>query len=178
MRSRTWLSAAAAAAALGLGVPGVASAATIHYSGTLLIHGPLPFFRDGRPTFPCSGPGICGQGKLLGIGEVQIFIDDEEITPIPNTDCFSDQRSEMIDVLDGSGTIALNSSGTICPPGNSGSGPHDNSYGNPLFFDLTTTVDGADSTGVYHGATGSGTERFQFAGATGAWMLAGTIATT
>jgi hypothetical protein len=152
-------------------------AATTEYSGTLLLHGPLPFFRDGRPTFPCSGPGICGAGTLQGLGAVQITIDDEEATPIPGTDCFSDQRSETIDVMDGSGTIALDSSGTICVPGASQSGPHSNSYGNPLFFELTSIVDGANSTGVYAGATGSGTEEFQFAGSTGVWRLSGTITT-
>jgi hypothetical protein len=174
---RKLLTVALAAAVVGLGVPGAASAATTTYSGTLLLHGPLPFFRDGRPTFPCSGPGICGAGTLQGLGAVQITIDDEQFTPIPGTDCFSVQRSETIDVQDGSGTIALDSSGTVCPPGASQTGPHSNSFGNPFFFELTSTVDGADSTGVYAGATGSGTENFQFAGATGVWRLSGTVTT-
>jgi hypothetical protein len=178
LRSRRVLAAVmAAAASVGLAIPATASAATTSYSGTLLLHGPLPFFRDSRPTFPCSGPGICGDGKLQGLGDVQITIDDEQFTAIPGTDCLSDQRSETIDVLDGSGTIALDSSGTICPPGASQSGPHFNSYGNPLFFELTSTVDGADSTGAYAGATGSGTENFQFAGATGVWRLSGAVTT-
>lgn len=177
MSARRWLAMALAAVGVGLTFPGAASAATTTYSGTLLIHGPLPFFRDGRPTFPCSGPGVCGAGTLQGLGAVQITIDDEEATPIPGTDCFSDQRSETIDVMDGSGTIALDSSGTICVPGASQSGPHSNSYGNPLFFELTSIVDGANSTGVYAGATGSGTEEFQFAGSTGVWRLSGTITT-
>jgi hypothetical protein len=177
LSSRKWLIVALAATGIGLAAPGAASAATTAYSGTLLIHGPLPFFRDGRPTFPCSGPGICGAGTLQGLGAVQITIDDEQFTPISGTDCFSDQRSETINVLDGSGTIALDSSGTVCPPGASQSAPHPNSFGNPFFFELTSTVDGADSTGVYAGATGSGTENFQFAGATGVWRLSGTVTT-
>lgn len=177
LSGRRLLAVTLAAAGVGLAAPGAASAATTTYSGTLLLHGPLPFFRDGRPTFPCSGPGICGAGTLQGLGVVQITIDDEEFTPIPGTDCFSDQRSETISVLDGSGTIALDSSGTVCPPGASQSGPNFNSFGNPFFFELTSTVDGVDSTGVYAGATGSGTENFQFAGATGVWRLAGTVTT-
>jgi hypothetical protein len=179
LRTTKALAAVLAAAGLGLALPGAASAATIPYSGVLLIHGPLPFFLNGKPTFPCSGPGICGAGTLQGLGAVQITIDDEEITPIPNSDCFDDQRTETIDVLDGTGTIVLDLSGTVCAPGNSLNAPtSDTSFGHPFFFDLTSTVDGPDSTGAYRGATGSGTEQFQFAGATGVWMLAGTITTT
>ena len=178
LRTRTLLAVALVAAGTGLALPGAASAATTSYSGTLLIHQPLSFFLSGKPPFPCSGPGICGAGTLHGLGAVQITIDDEEFTPIPNTNCFYDQRSETIDVLDGSGTIALDSSGTVCAPGNSLNAPtSDTSFGNPFFFHLTSTVDGTDSTGAYQGATGSGTEQFQFAGATGVWMLAGTITT-
>jgi hypothetical protein len=112
---------------------------------------------------------------LHGLGRVEITIDDDEFTPIPGSDCLAVQRSETVTVLDGSGTIVLVSTGTACSPGNSQSGPHDKSYGNPFFFNLTFTVDGADSTGAYQNAMGSGTEHFQFAGATGVWRLAGTI---
>lgn len=178
LRSRTLLAVGLAAAGAALALPGAASAATTSYSGTLLVHQPLSFFRNGQPPFPCSGPGICGAGTLQGLGAVQITIDDEEITPIPNTSCFDDQRSETIDVLDGSGTIALDSSGTVCAPGSSLDAPtSDTSFGHPFFFSLTSTVDGADSTGAYAGASGSGSEQFQFAGATGVWMLTGTITT-
>jgi hypothetical protein len=109
---------------------------------------------------------------------VQITIDDEELTPIPGSDCFSDQRTETIGVLDGSGTIALDSVGSVCTPGASGGAPASfMSFGNPVFFSLTFTIDGVDSTGAYHGAAGSGTEGFQFAGATAVWTVAGTITT-
>jgi hypothetical protein len=160
--------------AAALALPSSAAAATTSFSGTLLVHLPL---KASQP-FPCSGPGICGAGTLQGLGPVQITIDDEEFTPIPNTDCVVDQRDETVTVLDGSGIIVLKSAGTACPPGNSQSGPHQKSYGNPFFFDLTFTVDGADSTGAYHGASGSGTDQFKFAGATGLWSLAGSITTT
>ena len=168
---RTWLLAVCVA---GLALPSSAAAATTSFSGTLLLHGPLM----ASQTFPCSGPGVCGAGTLQGVGAVQITIDNEEITPIPNSDCFNDQRTETIDVLDGSGTIVLDSVGRVCAPGSSlGASGRPIGFGNPFFFDLTFTVDGADSTGAYKGATGSGTDRFQFAGSTGVWMLAGTITT-
>jgi hypothetical protein len=164
-----------AAWAAGLALPGSAAAASSSFSGTLLIHFPL---KASQP-FPCSGPGICGAGTLHGLGAVQITIDNEQLTPIPNSDCFYDQRAETINVLDGSGTIALDSTGTACPPGASSNAPDSsNAFGNPSIFDLTFTVDGANSTGAYQSATGSGTDRFQFAGATGVWMLTGTITTS
>ena len=161
------------AGASALVLPASAAAATSSFSGTLLIHWPL---KASQP-FPCSGPGICGAGTLQGLGPVQITIDDEQFTPIPNSDCLSVVRTETVTVLDGSGTIVLDSTGTACPPGGSQNGPHSNSFGNPFIWDLTFTVDGADSTGAYQGATGSGTERFQFAGATGLWLITGTITT-
>jgi hypothetical protein len=150
------------------------SAATTSFSGTLLVHQPL---KKDTP-FPCAGPGVCGTGTLRGIGPVHVTIDEDEFTPIPGTDCFSNDRSETVTVLDGSGTIALTSTGIACTPGRSQTGPHEKSYGNPFFFDLTFTVDGANSSGAYQGATGAGSELFQFAGATGKWMLSGTLTTT
>ena len=164
------------AASLGacLALPVAADAATdTPFSGTLQIHWPKP----ASQPFPCAGPGICGAGTLQGLGPVQIKIDDDEFTPIPDSDCFEIQRSETITVLDGSGTIALTGTGTGCPPGGSQSGPHSGSFGNPFIVQLSFTVDGSGSTGAYQGATGSGTERWEFAGATGTWMLAGTATT-
>lgn len=169
---RTFLFAACAA---GLALPGSAAATTTTFSGTLLLHQPL---KASQP-FPCSGPGLCTSGTLQGLGPVQITIDDEQFTPIPNSDCFSDQRVETINVLNGSGTIVLNSTGNVCPPGASGGAPDSSqAFGNPFIFNLTFTVDGAHSTGAFQDATGSGTDRFQFAGATAVWMLAGNISTT
>jgi hypothetical protein len=163
-----------AACAAGLALPASAAAASTSFSGTLLIH--LP--RTASQPFPCSGPGICGAGTLHGLGAVQITIDDEQLTEIPNSNCFDAQRTETITVLDGSGTIVLDSTGTACLPGASANAPDSpNAFGNPATYHLTFTVDAADSTGIYHGATGSGTDHFQFAGSTGVWRLAGTITT-
>ena len=165
---------AAILGALALAVPaGAVAATTTPFSGTLLVHWPRP----ATEPFPCTEPAICGTGTLRGLGPVDITIDDDQFTPIPNSDCFEIQRSETITVLDGSGTIALRDTGTGCPPGGSQNGPHSNSYGNPFIAHLTFAVDGAASTGAYQGTAGSGTERWKFAGATGTWQLAGTIAT-
>lgn len=159
--------------AAGLALPSVAAAATTSFAGTLLVHFPL---KASQP-FPCSGPGICGEGTLRGLGPVQVTIDEDEFEEIEGTNCFENKRVQTVTVLDGSGTIVLDSTGTACLPGRSGAGHDERSFGHPTIFNLTFTVDGADSTGVYEGATGSGTERFQFAGATAVWMMTGTITT-
>jgi hypothetical protein len=165
---------AATAGACALAIPAAAGAATTTpFQGTLLVHWPLP----ATQPFPCTGPPICATGTLQGLGPVEITIDDDQFTPIPDSDCFAIQRSETITVLDASGTIALRDTGTGCPPGSSQSGPHSNSYGNPFIAQLSFTIDGTDSTGAYQGAAGSGTERWEFAGATGTWNLTGTLAT-
>jgi hypothetical protein len=156
-----------------LTLPSAAQAASTKFAGTLLIHFPL----KASEPFPCSGPGICGEGTLRGLGRVQVSIEEDEFEPIEGTECFATLRVQTVTVLDGSGTIVLDSRGTVCAPGRTLEAHDEKSFGHPSFFELTFTVDGADSTGIYHGASGSGTEEFQFAGATGVWMLSGTITT-
>jgi hypothetical protein len=162
------------AGVVGLALPSAAQAASTSFSGTLLIHEPL---KSSEP-FPCAGPGICGEGTLHGLGPVQITIDEDEFEPIEGTDCFATRRVQTVTVLNGSGTIVLDSTGAVCFPGRSlEAHTSEMSFGHPAFFDLAFTVDGAESTGAYEGATGSGTESFQFAGATGLWRITGTLTT-
>ena len=158
---------------VGIALPSAAQAASTSFSGTLLVHQPLKVTQ----SFPCSGPGICGEGILHGLGRVQVSIEEEEFTEIEGTDCFTVLRLETVTVLDGSGTIGLESTGTGCAPGRSLGAGGEKSFGHPFISDLTFTINGEHSTGAYQGATGSGTDRFKFAGATGVWMLTGTITT-
>ena len=125
---------------------------------------------------PCDPDAFCGVGQVTGYGKATVTILDETFDEIEGSPCFAVTRVEAIDLLDGSGSLVLDSAGTFCRPGGSGdsnAGP--SSYGGPGRFDLTYTVDAADSTGVFAGAAGSGSEVMKVDGGIGVWQLDGSL---
>jgi hypothetical protein len=125
---------------------------------------------------PCAEDTFCGVGTLSKFGAATITIVEDTYDEIPGTSCFAHTRVEEIEVLDGSGTLALESEGTFCRPGRSGdSHASPSSYGSPGVWNLTYTVIGPESTGIFAGATGSGTETMRASGGIGVWHLAGTV---
>lgn len=138
-------------------------------------------FPKGHPASnaPCPPDAFCGVGTLAGYGAATITILDESFSPLPDSDCFAVTRAEQVDLLSGAGSLVLDSTGTFCRPGGSGdSNASPSSYGEPGTFTLSYTVAGADSTGIFTGATGSGTETMTVAGGIGVWKLAGSLSTT
>ena len=74
------------------------------------------------------------------------------------------------------GSFVTESVGTFCQPGGSGSSNASQlSYGSPGRFEFSFTVDGGQSTGIFAGASGGGTEKMDVAGGIGVWLLSGTI---
>jgi len=115
-------------------------------------------------------------GRLTGYGPATITILDEVFDEIDGSPCFAVTRVEQIDLLDASGALVIRSRGRFCRPGGSGdsrAGP--SSYGAPGAWDLRYAVDGAQSTGIFAGATGSGNEDMNVAGGVGVWHLSGTL---
>jgi hypothetical protein len=115
-------------------------------------------------------------GSLAGYGPSTITILDETFDAIEGGPCFAVTRVEQVDLLDGSGSLVLESEGTFCRPGGSGeshAGP--SSYGGPGRWNLHFDVVGGESTGVFAGATGSGTETMGANGGIGVWHLTGTL---
>jgi hypothetical protein len=150
-----------------------ASAATPGLRATFSIH-----FPKGHPASnaPCPDDAFCGVGSVAGYGAATITILDESFSEIPDSSCLGVNRIEQVDLLSGAGSLVIESTGTFCRPGSSGdSHASQSSYGFPGLFSFTTTVNGAESTGVFAGATGSGTETMTVAGAAGVWHLAGTL---
>jgi hypothetical protein len=128
---------------------------------------------------PCPPDAFCGVGVLARYGAATITILDESFEPLPDSECFAVTRTERIDLLSGAGGLILESRGTFCRPGGSGaSKASPSSYGQPGTFTLSYTLDGADSTGIFAGAAGSGLETMTVAGGIGVWNLAGSLATT
>lgn len=150
-----------------------ASASTTNFQGTFSVQ-----FPKGHPASnaPCPPDAFCGVGSVAGFGAATITILDESFSEIPGSDCLATTRTEEIDLTSGAGSLILVSSGTFCRPGGAGnSHASSSSYGSPGTFTLSYSIDGQDSTGVFAGAGGSGTETMSVAGGIGVWHLAGTI---
>jgi hypothetical protein len=141
--------------------------------GTFEIHFPKGHEASNAP---CPADEFCGVGSLAGYGAATITILDETFDEIPGSPCFAVTRVEQVDLLNGRGTLVIGSAGTFCRPGGSGdshAGP--SSYGGPGRWNLAFTVDGAQSTGVFAGASGNGTETMGANGGVGVWHLAGSL---
>lgn len=154
------------AVAVGVSTPAAAALAPLQGSFTVL-------FPKGHPASnaPCPADVFCGTGNLTGYGAATITILDEQFSDDGNG-CLAVTRVEQVDPLSSVGSLLLFGTGTFCRPGGSGdssAGP--NSYGSPGMWTLTLTVDSAESTGVFTGASGAGTESMVTAGGVGAWHL-------
>lgn len=150
-----------------------ANASTTTLEGTFSVQ-----FPKGHPASnaPCPSDAFCGVGSVAGDGAATITILDESFSEIPGSDCLAVTRAEEIDLTSGAGSLILVSSGTFCRPGGSGnSHASPSSYGAPGRFNLSYTIDSADSTGIFAGVTGSGTETMTVAGGIGVWRLTGTM---
>jgi hypothetical protein len=153
--------------------PASATAAPTGLDGTFKVH-----FPKGHPASnaPCPPDEFCGVGKLVGFGKATITIVDESFSEIPDSPCLSVSWVQVVAPVSGVGELFLNEEGTFCPAGRSGdshAGPA--SYGHPASANLTYTVDGGASSGVFTGAQGTGNVRFLSAGGVGVWRVTGAL---
>jgi hypothetical protein len=162
-----------AATLAALAVPASASAAS-SLSGTFVAH----FGRGaGAPNSACPAQTFCGTGTLTGFGSGTQLTEFTSFEPIDDTSCADVRITQTITVSDG--TLVLDETGVFCSPGSSDPAPvSPNDYGHPHTIDLTYTVSGSASTGVFSGATGAGSESGLIAGDVGTWNLSGTITLT
>jgi hypothetical protein len=155
------------------GVPPAEADSTSSLGGTFTIVWPLP---ADQPRNPGCDPGsLCGAGTLTAFGPATITIEDDAFAD--GSPCLLVDRVETVHLLDGSGDLVLMSAGTVCFPGRSQGAARGPAYGNPSHWSLDGTVDGADSTGRFAGASGAFHEDFSFAGAVGRWRLSGAVTT-
>jgi hypothetical protein len=154
----------------GPAVAGHAST-TSSLSGRFALDWPRP--ADQPRNAPCEADTLCGSGRLTDFGHATITIESDDF--FERDDCLGVDRVERIHLVDGAGDLVLVSTGEVCFPGRSGDAADQGSYGNPSKWTFATTVDGADSTGIFAGAVGRGAEQFSFAGAIGRWALSGSV---
>ena len=168
---------ATAAAVLGVfllvtGAPAQASS-TSSLTGSFTIFWPLQADQPRNPG--CDLGTLCGAGSLDAFGPATITIDDDSFTDA--SPCLLVDRAETVHLLDGTGDLVHESTGTVCFPGRSGGAANGPAYGNPSMWSLDGAIDGAASTGRFAGASGSVHEDFSFAGAVGRWRLSGAVTT-
>ena len=142
-----------------------------------------PFGADFREFFgkatahPCTDAFTCGVGTVAGYGAATSRFEILSFGGYdPATGCGPTTVRRTISLTNGSGTLVLAGAGTVCFPGRAFETPgasSGHSYGNPALLELTWSVTGG--TGVFAGATGSGTERFRNAGDSGNASLRGTL---
>jgi hypothetical protein len=128
---------------------------------------------------PCSnGAFFCGTADIAGYGTASwdFFLTGYTIS---QTSCGSTYTATTDFTLasDGS-TLAVNESGPICGPGKDAAGYFSegpNAEGHPNYPDGAWTVDTTDSTGLFAGLSGSGTDTLQAAGAHASGSYTGTL---
>lgn len=115
---------AVAALSLLVAVAPAGARSTDSLTATFTIH-----FPKGHPASnaPCDPDAFCGVGAVAGNGPATISILDETFDEIPGSQCLAVTRVERIDLLDGSGSLALEAAGTFCRRGGSGDSHASNS---------------------------------------------------
>ena len=125
---------------------------------------------------PCAPTALlCGRGTLEGFGAATSTFEILTFTNFdPETSCADTTIRYTIALASGAGTLVLTETGVVCFPGRSTLAPGAlKSFGNP--FRLTTTWTVTDGTGVFAGASGSGSAKTRGAGDGGQTTLSGTI---
>jgi hypothetical protein len=113
---------------------------------------------------------FCGDGNMVGFGQASSTAHlSGPLVPIAGTDCFQLSAVRTITLTDGSGTVTLAETGTKCPP----SSEAGQAAGDPYTVAKTYTV--VAGTGVFAGATGSGTDINRSAGNSQVSVLSGTL---
>ena len=123
-----------------------------------VISGPMT-----KPAGCPSGITSCGSVAISGFGSGQFSFTITSFAPAPPA-CGSYEADVVFSLPDGS-TLTLAEEGTVCGPGKSffPQPAPGGSYGNPVNGEGSWTIVGA--TGQFTGLTGTGTSRFDQAGA-------------
>ena len=117
---------------------------------------------------------LCGTGTVQGFGAATSEYDITSFEPIEGTSCADLTAVRVITLVGDGSTLTLDDTGVVCFPGASNTTPGSLvSFGNPGRFDGTFEVSGG--TGVFEGASGSGTSLFRAAGDSGHASIDGTI---
>jgi hypothetical protein len=132
-------------------------------------------FKGNQPKKEAGACGalLCATGTIDGFGAAIFAITPTSFSQTSRS-CGDVTAIVTVTLTDGSGTLGLAASGQLCFPGNSGNAPGAlRSFGNPLTATADFTIVGG--SGVFAGASGSGTASVRAAGAHLSGSLDGTL---
>jgi len=131
-------------------------------------------FVDIYSICPTSPPSVvfCGQGTIAGFGHAESTVALTSIAPLSGTDCLALTAVRTSTLDDGSGSLTMDESGTLCPPSSAAG----DAAGGPYTVAKSYSI--AGGTGVFAGATGSGSDINRSAGNSQVSVISGTIATS
>jgi hypothetical protein len=116
---------------------------------------------------------FCGEGTIAGYGAASSTASlTGPLVPIAGTDCVAIKAVRRITMDDGSGTLTLTETGTKCPP--SAAAGMNGMAGDPYTVAKTYWISGG--TGVFAGASGSGSDINRSGGNSQVSVLSGTLA--
>jgi len=148
--------------ALAIAAPAMAST-TVYLKATFdePVGGPI------HSPFVCPDGTSCGPGEVVGFGQARDVL-------LFGGGCGGSCDLDTITVADGSTLVSAEVASDFGRPGQSWhEGP--SAYGNPFTLTLTNTIDGASSTGIFAGATGTLTGQVSVAGGHATVTLAGWV---
>ncbi len=117
---------------------------------------------------------LCRTGTVAAYGAATSVFDITDFAPIEDTNCADLTAIRTITLVSDGSTLELEEVGTVCFPGSSLFAPGaQKSFGNPGTIETTFTV--TRGTGVFKGATGSGTDTDMPAGDAAHASLSGTL---
>jgi hypothetical protein len=161
------VSAGVCAAVLAVVAAPASASTTSTFEATFQQH-----FGRGVAPLPCDVT-FCSEGTVAGYGHATGATTIISVRRVPGTYCIEFTATSTITLADGS-TLSVDASGTRCPVGGSHDAPgHLVSYGNPITTSGTFTITGG--TGVFAGASGSGTFKASSAGDVEVTELSGTL---
>jgi hypothetical protein len=120
---------------------------------------------------PISPPTVvfCGQGTIAGYGAAYSTASLTGPLVSLGDGCFALTARRTITLDDGEGSLTLAETGTKCPPSTAGQ----DAQANPYTVAKTYTI--STGTGIFTGATGSGSDINRSAGDSQVSVLTGTI---
>lgn len=122
---------------------------------------------------PCATGVLCGSGSISGFGDASYSALPVSLGPLVGS-CQALTALVFIDLSNGQGSLTLSADGEVCYPGKSHDSPGSlHSFGNPARIDATYEV--TDGTGVFEGASGSGSATLRTAGAQNQLSLSGVL---
>ena len=121
----------------------------------------------------CATGLLCGSGSISGFGDATYSALPVSLGPVAGS-CQALTALVFIDLSNGQGSLTLLADGEVCYPGKSNDTPgSQHSFGNPARIDATYEV--TDGTGVFEGASGSGSATLRTAGAQNKLSLSGVL---